>query len=142
MTVRIRKVSPLLAVELQKQFPPPRPPKQKVTLDGKEVWEENPVDPDHLAALQDYNNEQERRLRKLMLKRGVEVEIDKEEVAELREFWKTEYNKELEGDDLEVYVSYIVIGSDGDLEDLMNAILKRSQPTAEDINAATQTFKS
>lgn len=143
ITVNIKKVSPLLVLQLRRDFPPPRPPMNEVDYgDGRKVWEENAADPRYLAALQDYENESEQRLRRLIMLRGVDVAVDHEAVQELRDFWLDEYGGMLPADDKEVYLSYIVVGDDQDLEDLITAVLRRSQPTAETINQAVQTFQT
>lgn len=143
ITVKIRKVSPLLFVELRKQNPEPKPPKNKVTdMNGREVWEENRANPDFLEALAAHEEKIETLMSTLVFKRGVEVEVDKAAVDELREFWRTEFGKELDTDDRMVYIRYVVIQSQDDFEMLYNAIIEKSQPTEEDINAAKQAFKS
>lgn len=143
-TVKIRRVSPLLALELQKKFPAPKPPKNQVPdLDGKMVWEENIADPAYAEALTKYQQDLELRMRRLVIMRGVVHTLSDEEkaqVVELREFWQTTYNEVLEGSDLEVFISYIAVGSDGDLSDLIDAILKRSQPTEEEVREAQNSF--
>ena len=143
ITVKIKKVSPLLYIQLRKQNPPPKPPKQKVTdMNGREAWEENTANPEYLEALAAHEAEQEEKLSALTFKRGVQVEVDHDAVKELREFWRTEFGKELPEDDFEVYVRYIVIQSNDDFEQLYNAIITKSQPTAEDVNTAKQSFPS
>lgn len=144
VTVQIRRVSPLLALELQKKFPAPKPPRNQVPdLDGKLVWEENLADPGYAEALTKYQQDLELRMRRLVIMRGVVYTLtddDKAQVSELREFWQNTYGEVLEGGDLEVFVSYIAVGSDGDLSDLINAILKRSQPTEEEVREAQNSF--
>jgi hypothetical protein len=142
--VLIKKVSPLLVVELQKAFPPPAPPQQEVEIGGEIVIESNPAHPDYVATMNEYNREFEMRVRRLLIKRGVEIPGEnkewQEEVAELREFWREEYAKELEGDDKMLYISYIAVGTDGDLTDLLGAIMQRSQPTEAAVAAAKASF--
>jgi hypothetical protein len=144
--VNIRKVSPMLVVELQKAFPPPAPPRQRVRIGESDEYSEepNPAHPDYLIALGQYNQELEQRVRKLLIQRGVVIppELDgwKDEVKELREWWLEAYGKELEGDDKTIYISYIAVGTDSDLADLLAVIMQRSQPTEEAINIAKDTF--
>lgn len=143
--VCIKKVSPLLVMELQKSFPPPKPPLQKVDYgDGQEHWEANPSHPDYLQAMSDYNFAFQERLQRLMVKRGVSLTWTEEmrtEVAELRDFWKTEFEKELDPDDGMVYVLMICVGSDKDLEELLEAIARRAQPTEGAVNEALNSFQ-
>lgn len=143
ITVKVRKVSPLLFLEIRKQFPPPKPPLNKVTdLNGKDAWEENKAHPDYLQALSDYEDSLNTKVQDLMFRRGVEVEVNSEAVNELKAFWKETFDKELEGNDRDIYIRYVVIQSTDDFNQLYEAIMEKSQPTAEDINAAKQGFKS
>lgn len=145
VTVYIRKVSPMLVVELQKAFPPPVPPRQRVEIGGEFVEEPNPAHPDYLDAMKAYNVEFEQRVRKLLINRGVIIpEVNttwKDEVAELRQFWLDTYGKELEGDDKSLYISYLAVGTDADLTDLLTAIMQRSQPTEAEVSAAKASFQ-
>lgn len=144
VTIQIRKVSPMLVMEIKRQFPEPKPPTNKVDYgDGNEVEESNYAHPDYARALEDYNQELEKRIRRLLIKRGVVCNVDKQAVDELREFWKAEYEMDLpESDDLMAYISYICIGTDSDMEELLNAIMRRSQPTELAIAEATRAFQS
>lgn len=144
--VNIRKVSPMLVVELQKAFPPPTPPRQRVQIgDSDDYTEEpNPAHPDYLLAMGKYNQELEMKVRQLLIKRGVVLDLTsdwKDQVDELRQFWLDTYGKELEGDDKVLYISYIAVGTDSDLSDLLAAIMQRSQPTEEAVETAKSTFQ-
>lgn len=142
ITVKIRKVSPLLFLELRKQNPAPKPPRNKVTdLNGKEAWEENSANPEYLEAVAEYNEHLESLMSALMFKRGVEVPVDKEAVEELKQFWRDNFGKELEGEDRDIYLRYIAIQSTDDFDAVYSAIMEKSQPTAEDLNSAQQTFR-
>ena len=142
--VLIKKVSPLLVVELQKAFPPPAPPRQRVQIGDEWAEEPNPAHPDYTEAMAKYSQEMEMRVRMLLINRGVVIPDDngdwKAEVAELREFWQVNYGKELAGDDKTVYISNIAVGTDMDLGDLLTAIMQRSQPTEEAVAAAKSSF--
>lgn len=146
ITVSIRKVSPLLLNELRRRNPEPQPPKNLVDYgDGKKVLEENRADPDYMAALDKHAQELELKMRMLLIRWGVVYELtaqDLEQVKQLKEFWQTEYQQELEGTDLEVFISYIAIGTVEDLEELTNAIMRRSQPTPAAEGEAAQRYKS
>jgi hypothetical protein len=108
------------------------------------VIESNPAHPDYVATMNEYNREFEMRVRRLLIKRGVEIPGEnkewQDEVTELRDFWREEYTKELEGDDKMLYISYIAVGTDGDLTDLLGAIMQRSQPTEAAVAAAKASF--
>lgn len=142
--VFIRKVSPMLVVELQKAFPPPAPPRQKVEIGGEMVEETNPADPDFADAVKAYNTEFEQKVRRLLITRGVVFPEGnttwRDEVKELRKFWLDTYEKELEGDDKTVFISYLAVGTDADLSDLLTAIMQRSQPTEGEVSAAKASF--
>ena len=142
--VFIKKVSPLLVVELQKAFPAPVPPRQRVEIGGEWVEEPNPAHPDHVQALEQYSVEFEQRVRKLLISRGVVIpEANttwRDEVKELRQFWMDTYGKELDGDDKAVYIAHIAIGTDADMTDLLSKILQRSQPTEEAVASAKDSF--
>lgn len=141
--ISIRKVSPFLADEIRKAYPPPKPPVQTVVIDGVERAEANPAHPDYLRALAEYNAEFGRRVQSIMIKRGVVVELgdgDKAEVAELRADMAEE-GVTLRGSDEDVYLWHICISTPQDLTDLATAIVQRSQPTEGSIAAALDNFR-
>jgi len=138
ITVQIRKVSPLLIIEVQKAMPVPKPPMQEVVYGdpndpgAKKVQEPNETHPDYMADIEKYNTDLEEKVRKFMISRGVVITLSdeqKEEVKELREEWKEEFDVELRGNDKLLYISFIAIGTDSDMEELMDVIMRRSQPT-------------
>ncbi len=148
--VHIRKVSPLLIMEVQKAMPVPKPPTQEVVYGdpddpgAKKVQEPNEAHPDYLAAIDQYNMELEAKVRKFMIKRGVIINLDddqKQEVKELRKEWKDEFGKELDGNDKFLFISYIAIGTDSDMEELMDVIMRRSQPTEAVMSEAKASFQ-
>ena len=148
--VKIRKVSPMLIMEVQKAFPPPKPPMQEVVYGdpgesgAKTVEEPNEAHPDYLVAIDEYNLELEAKVRQLMFKRGVRIHLDeeqKQEVKELREEWKEMFDKDLSGSDKYLYISYIAIGTDADMEELQEVIMRRSQPTEAAIAEAKAGFQ-
>jgi hypothetical protein len=143
--VSIRKVSPLLGAEIQRAFPAPTPPLQEVDYgDGVKKMEPNPSDPTFIEELRKYSNFLEEKTRSLIIKRGVVIELtdeQKSDVAELRKQWKDDFGVELQGDDKYIFVSYIAVGTDSDLEELLQAILRRSRPTEGAIAEATKTFQ-
>lgn len=143
ITVRLRKVSPLLVIKLQESFPAPKPPMQEVMLGDEKRIEPNPSHPDYVEALTQHQAEMNARVTSLLIRRGVYPDWNEEkqkEVEEIKTFWKETYGRELDGTPLEIYVSYVAIGSDKDLEELLDAILKRSQPTEGAIAQAQERF--
>lgn len=145
-TVQIRKVSPLLVIKLRERFPAPKPPLQTVDYGDGPKQEQNPTEPGYLLAVQEYEQAMERRVRNLLIQRGVVIDWDddkKTKLAELRSWWKATYAEDLDDlDDTFAYVSYICVGSDSDLEELVNMLIKRSQPSQEGIEAAQARLKS
>ena len=142
--VGIKKVSPMLAAELRRSFPPPKPPMEEVDYgDGKKVLEPNSAHPGYQSVMEDYNQQMNERVQRLLIKRGVVVAWDdekKQEVADLRSFWKEEYATELQGSDVEVYVNHICVGTQEDLQELIQAITQRSGATEEVIQSHLETF--
>lgn len=144
--VRIRKVSPLLLLRLREDFPPPKPPMQEVDYgDGKKKLEPNTAHPEYVAAQETYGLEMEKRLNHLLIKRGVKLDWTPEmkaEVQEVRDLYEEETGRAMNEDDTFVYVSYIAIGTDKDLEELLEAIMRRSGPTEAAAEEAADRFKS
>ena len=143
--VYIRKVSPMLAMQLRRDFPPPQPPLVQVSIgeDDKPVLESNPADPDFARQLKEYDLDFNQKSQSLMIKRGVSVTMTAEikaEIDELREFYRKEYGKEISVDDHTLYVTMICVGTGDDLQELIQAIMSRSQPTEEAVALATATF--
>lgn len=143
-TVFVRRVGPLLMATLRKQYPPPTPPLNRVDYgDGVVREEPNPADPDHQAALQEYNLQLEERARRLCVRRGIVVRLDDEAAAELAALREdaAAVGLELEGSDVELYVSYLCVQTEADYEALVSAVLRRSQPTEEAIQEAADSFR-
>lgn len=143
ITVSIRKVSPLLLSEIQRRHPTPKPPKNKVEMDGVITYEDNYADPDYNKQLQEHAVRLEFAMRRSLIRLGVYYELtaeDTRQVNDLREFWKESNGEELEGTDLEVFISYIAIGTVEDLTELTEAITRRSLPTEEATQEALERF--
>ncbi len=150
ITVQIRKVSPLLIMEVQKAMPVPKPPMQEVVYGdpndpgAKKVKEPNETHPDYMAAIEKYNMDLEQMVRKFMISRGVVITLDEEQkadVKELREEWKEEFGVELNGNDKFLFISYVAIGTDADMEELMDVIMRRSQPTEAEMSSVKAGFQ-
>lgn len=145
-TVEIRKVSPLLALQLRKDFPPPEPPLVEVTLgeSGQPELEANPADPDYQRRLVEYEQDFNMKSQQLMIKRGVVVDVTvpevQAEITALRNFYRDEFGRELPKDDQMVYVSMICIGTQEDMAELIDAIMRRSQPTEAAVKNAANSF--
>jgi hypothetical protein len=147
ITVQIRKVSPMLAADVAAAMPEPLPPEQEVDYGepvGK-VMERNYGDPKYVVTLAEHRHRLYDTLQRAIILRSV-VATDgkwKDDVNEYRQFLLSQTGKEIdEKDDLVVYVTRICVGSQEDLNDLMAAITRRSQPTEEAVAAAKADFRS
>lgn len=145
ITVGIRKVSPLLLLKIRDRYPAPKPPLQEVDYgDGKKRLEPNPTHPDYLEAQQAYEQAMELRARTLLIQRGVVLEWTEENKAalqELKDYWQKENGEPFPvEDDLVAFVSYVAVGSDSDLTELIEALVKRSQPTEAAVQGAADRF--
>lgn len=141
VTLQLRKVSPLVATEIRKRFPPPKPPLSKVDYgEGNFEMEPNPDHPGHKLAMENYNMELEEKVRRAYLKLGCVVVPDQEQVDLTREAMK-EIGVDLSDETNEfVYINYCAVASGDDYNDLIQAIINRSVPTEADIKAASDTF--
>lgn len=143
--IKIRKISPFLAREIQKDFPPPDPPQQEVDYgDGVVKTEANESHPDHVKKMREYNDEVETRMQNLILLRGVVFEITPEmqdEIDDVRQFLLETYKIESEESDKMIYLKYVAVGSDRDLRELINAVIGISQPTEEAIGRNVKSFR-
>ena len=143
VTLQIRKVSPLVATEIRKKFPAPRPPLVKVDYgDGKFEMEANPDHPNHKAAMEDYQLLLEEKIRRAYLKLGCVCSPDVELVAETRAtLQEIGLDMSADNDDF-IFINYIAVASAEDYNDLIQAIISRSVPSEADIQAASDTFPS
>jgi hypothetical protein len=146
ITVKIKKISPMLAADVSASMPDPLPPEQEVDYGeprGKRM-EPNYSDPGYAAQLAAHKQKVFAALQRVMIKRAVIVEGDdwKADVQEYRDFIQAETGAPLdEPDDLLVYVMRVCIGSQEDMMELLSAITTRSQPTQEAIEQAKRSFR-
>ena len=143
ISLQIRKVSPLVATEIRKRFPPPVPPLAKVDYgEGRFEMEPNADSPLHKAATEIYQLELEEKVRRAYLKLGCIVIVDKEAVQQARDVMN-EIGIDLSADTDEfVYINYVAIASAEDYNELIQAIISRSIPSEADVKAASDTFRS
>ena len=142
-SVKIRKVSPMVAVDIEKSIPRPKPPMNTVDYGNGPVQEANYSDPGYMNALEERQAEVGFASLRATIMRGVVVEGDewKDEVLEYRKFIFETTEKELEEkSDLIVYIMRICMGTQEDMNDLLLAISTRSQPTQEVIDQAKSRF--
>lgn len=144
ITVKVRKVSPMIATDVAASFPEPEPPEQEVEYPGGKVMEKNYADPNYIHAKAEYQKKVTMALQRVMIQRAIKPTDEdwKEDVQEYREFIQQSTGKPLqEESDLLVYVMRVCIGSQEDMQDLLNAITKRSQATPEAVEAARNSFR-
>lgn len=145
ISVKIRKVSPMLVADIEASIPHPQPPEQIVDYGepkGK-VKEKNLSDPVYLAAMNERVTLVYQAWRTALIRRGVVLEGEdwKQEVAEYRQFIQDQTGHPLdEPDDRLVYILRICIGTIEDQDELINAITRRSQPTEAAIEEAKASF--
>ena len=146
VTINIRKVSPLLLNEVSKKFPRPTAPLNEVDYgDGKKKQEPNEADPDFQVSLSAWQQAIYIETQRIMIDRGVVITLtdeQKEDVRELRKYWKDTYDSELTGSDVFVYVTLIALSTQEDIQELIEGITRRSQPTEGAIAEAVTSFRS
>ncbi len=143
--VKIRKVSPMLAIDIDASIPRPAPPTNRVDYGPPKgvVEEPNYNDPGFTEALSARNRRVGEMIRRAQVLRGVQVDGDawQEEVKQYRAFMADTTGTPLaEASDLYLYVTRLCAGTNNDLTDLYTAITQRSQPTEEAVAAAKQSF--
>lgn len=141
--VFVSKVSLFLAREITKNFPPPKPPLNKVMYGTEEVWEPNESDPEYIEAVRAHDEEVKLILMRLMIKRGVWVQWDDykaSQVASLRQD-ALDLKTELDPDDKLAWIMYIAAGTPEDMNELLTAITQRSQPTEGAIRENISNFR-
>lgn len=141
VTVYPRKVSPYTLNAARQAVPRPAPPRVVVNLgDGKTAQETNEADPDYKAQLAQWNEDVNLRVTDVMLRLGIQVEIDTDTLAERRAEFAA---LGLAGDDHDhlFYIKHVAIGSEDDLNALAAAITGKSQPTPQAVAAHADTFR-
>lgn len=149
-TIKIRRLSPFavndLQAAIQKEYPRPEPPVNLVDYgDGKQVAEPNTADPHYSERLQAHETfitqEIATRFTKVLTSRAIECEVDADEVAEIRRDMAA-VGVTFDGDsDKEIYVRYVLIQSEQDMDLLRDTVLSRSQPTEAAIADNVTAFR-
>jgi hypothetical protein len=146
ITVKIKKISPMVVDDVRSSIPEPLPPEQEVDYGeprGK-VMERNYSDPNYTLELREHERKASALVQKVIINRAVVLEGDewKAEVQDYRNFILENTGQPLaEKDDLLVYILRICVGSNDDMNDLVDAIIKRSQPTQEAVEQAKRSFR-
>lgn len=145
-TCRIKRVSPMLSVDVQRgmEKQKPKPPVNRVNYgtDAEPIWkdEANPADPDYIDQLAEFEQKKQLTFNRLLVERGVMIEIDQEELAQLRADMVALGVELEEGSDKYIYVTRVCVDGD-DWPKLIRAILGQSQPSQEAVGAAQDTFR-
>jgi len=148
--ILIKKVSPLLMREFQSNFQEPKPPTQEVIIGDPNAkspvveLQENPTHPEYVKALQEHNDNYEKKFQEFLINRGIVIELteeQKQEIKDLRKDWMEEYGKELPGNDKYAYITNIAIGTKEDYQELIYAVWSRTMPTPEEIEASMKSFQ-
>lgn len=154
VTLKLKRVSPLLMADASRALVEPRVP-QVANLDKEEdgsVLEDNPADPDYIAAMNQYRQQLSDLSSAIYLTRGTvperplpdgvpdwedsEWSADIEDIAQIRvpalgkrRYW--------------AWLKYIVLEDLDDFSDLLRAIMRRGGITMEaDVAQATTDFRS
>jgi hypothetical protein len=138
--LRVRRVPVFLMREVQKSVKRPTPPLVEVTYETGPRLEPNRADPEYLTAIEEYGMALGEKMIRLVIKRGVECDVDVAALAELRADME-EIGIELPSDDRYVYVTYICCETPADLEALQSAVLRQTQPTEEAVGEALERFR-
>lgn len=139
-TVAIRKVSPNTLVDFNNWFnaayPEPEPPTQEINF-GDEAHpdmrpERNESHPDYKAALVERRKKLNAESQNMLIDEGVVYELtdaDKTAVADYKARYKARTGAALAGNDKSIFIRYIALGTPEDINELVQAITRRTQPT-------------
>jgi len=150
VVVSLRKVNPFLMQEARSSLLAikPEPPKREVTEEGplKGTFEVMDTDPEYIKILKVWEEGIDNAIMEMQIKRGVvSVDVDgwEDEVVELRkEFDILGIADRLPKDDLVCYITYIACGTPQDLQEFVQSIAVRSQPTKEAVDASKESFRA
>lgn len=141
ITVYVRKVSPYTRQAIAKSIPKPAPPMATVDYgDGKTREEPNEADPQYQAQLNEWQAAVSARSQDVILRLGVQAEIDPEAVAERRAEMDA-LGLPSDTDDHLFYLKHVAIESDADLTAITDAVLSKSQPTPQAVAQHQETFR-
>lgn len=143
-TIEITRVPVGMLGQLGDEFPAPALPKTETDYgDGKKVWEDNPNDPDYRAALADWRKKINNESQKLIAQRALPPLSDaqKEEVKEVRTYWQENFGHDLALTDKEIFVYKICAATAEDIQEFVEFVTRRSQPTQGGIADANKHFR-
>lgn len=150
VTIKLRKVNPYIVAEARSQLnrSRPKPPTRIVTEEGplKGTEEVMDRDPDYIEEVRKWEATVDERIMQLQIRRGVvEIKVEnwKDEVQQLRDdMAEIGADKTLPTDDTVTFICYIAASTAEDLQDFIGAIAMRSQPSAEGVDAAKESFRA
>lgn len=131
-TIEIQRVPVGMLGQLADEFPAPPVPRVETDYgDGKKVWEENPTDPDYKAALADWRKTINTQSQKLIAQRALPPLSDaqKDEVKEVRAYWIENFGHDLALTDKEIFVYKICAATGEDINEFLEFVTRRSEPT-------------
>lgn len=137
--ILFRPVSHMLMADASKSVRRPSPPVIDVNYNGNIKQEPNANAPEYLEAMRQYGAAQNNKALEVAVLLGVQVEVDKERVSELRQSL-ADSGVEIPKNDKVLYVTRILCETANDLATLRDAIIRKSQPTEEAVADATERF--
>lgn len=139
-TLRVKRISPMTLIAIERAHPDPRPPLQEVDYgNGSHRREPNPLDPQYQLDLAAHQQTKNLLILQAFVRLGVEVEVDAARLADYRADMAA-LGVTLPDDDKYVYVANILCETNDDLMVLRNAIESGSIPTEAAIAERAATF--
>lgn len=137
-TVELERVGPLFALPILQAHPTPTPPLAPGV--GGQL-EPNPADPDYERILEEHQQKISLLMNDVLLDMGIaeNTVIDLKAVERVRRIYK-KAGIDLSDDDRMVYLKYVCVGSEDDLQGVIGAIQAYDQPSEAQIEAATAMF--
>lgn len=139
VTVYVRKVSPYTRNAVARSVPKPQPPMIDVDYDGTTRSEPNEDDLGYLRQLKKWQEEVNLRAGDVMLRLGVQVDIDHDALAAVREVLEAS-GVPVDADDHLAYIKHVAVGCDDDMTAMGHIIASTSQPTEEAVQDHLDTF--
>jgi hypothetical protein len=147
--VRVKPMKDRLAFKLYQMYPEPKPPINHITVEGKEWNEENPNDPEYIAALAAYRTSTYEAYTKILLMTCVEVvslpdgvlpfDQDTEWIDEMKMLgFECNYANRLER--WLDWLTYRIVVSSADQTRIQELASKLAGVTEEQIKAAEDSF--
>ena len=147
---KIRRISPLASQDIESQWrktnPMPEPPLQEVSYGEQMRVEPNYLSPSYQQQLRDWSQRKDMAVGQLVidyiLLRGVQIEIDLDELTRVRQEMLEYFGVELPANDHLAYLRYVAIGGEDDLTRLTQQVLGQSVPQEEAVQQHIDAFQS